>query len=230
MVCSKCGNTIPEGAVLCEQCSVQPGHRPRPGQKAYVSPEGIIHSTDGKYRWVYEENRWKDPYVLTALAGRLAGIGAGIGLVLLLFRLSEGTASAILSGLPLMLGLAACGALVGLACHAGSALLQGGSCCTLYTMDETMVSRQQVDGRADKQKVVRVVSEWVGGQSYPELTFKKAEQARFDDVRSIRPNRKRSCIRLGGAYACDLIRAEPQQMDFLLEHLNVYCPQASVKE
>jgi len=230
MVCSKCGKPIADGADMCGQCGGQSAHRPRPGQKAYVSPEGIIHSTDGKYRWVHEENRWKDRCAMAVSAGRLAGIGAGIGLVILLFRLNEGLASAVLSGIPLMLGLALGGAFLAMAAYVVGALLQGGSCCTLYTMDEVSVSRQQVNGRADKQKVVRVVSEWVGGQSYPELTFKKAEQARFEEVRSIRMDRKRSCIRLGGTYACDKLWAEPQQVDFLLECLKRHCPQAKIKE
>lgn len=188
-------------------------HPSRPDKKASISPEGIILGVDGKYRWVYEAERCKHPAVLFALMALAGALSAAIGACF-------GPASYLLSY------WAAGGALLFLIIYAGDLLVNGKTCCTLYTMDETSINSQQVEGRLDKEAVAHAFLVWVGGQSQPALRFKDPYQLSFNTVKRIAADPKRNRIRMGGM----LIRTEPQQFQVILQHLTQHCPQATLRQ
>lgn len=190
--------------------------RVRPGGTAYVSPEGIVHSTDGKYRWVYEVDRWTDGAQWAAGVGKYALIGAVLGVLTLLLKVEGGW----LTALTVFAGLTALGPVL----HGLDILTGGRSKCILFTMDEAMVSRQQVKGRADKDKVARTVAAWVGGQSNPALQFEPAVETALSGVRSIVAHRARGQFRLSSTSGRNCIRVEGAQFDFVLEQLKQFCP------
>lgn len=188
----------------------------RPGGTAYVSPEGIVHSTDGKYRWVYQLNRWTDRSQWLDGVKWYGIAGAVLGVLSLLWKVEGGVGTAI----GLFLALTALGVVL-----YGLELLTGGKTkCLLFTMDEEMVSCQQVKGKADKDKVLHTVSVWVGGQSNPSLQFEKYVETAFFGVRSIVADRARGQFRLSGKSGRICIRVEGAQFDFVLEQMNKTCP------
>lgn len=197
--------------------SFSPSHPSRPDKKASISPEGIILGVDGKYRWVYETDRRKRPAVLFALTALAGALSAAIG-------------ACFVSLSYLLLGWAAVGALLFLMAYAGDLLVNGKTCCTLYTMDESSINSRQVEGRLDKDAVVHAFLVWVGGQSQPALRFKDPSQLSFNTVKRIAANPKRSLIRMGGTLDTFLIRAEPQQFQVVLHHLVRHCPQAKLRQ
>lgn len=188
-------------------------HPSRPDKKASISPEGIILGVDGKYRWVYETQRRKRPAVLFALTVLAGALSAAIGACF-------GPVSYLLSY------WAIGGALLFLMVYAGDLLVNGKTYCTLYTMDETSINSQQVEGRLNKEAVVHAFLVWVGGQSQPALRFKDPYQLSFNCVKRIAADPKRNRIRMGGM----LIRTEPQQFRVVLDHLTRHCPQAKVHQ
>lgn len=190
--------------------------RVRPGGTAYVSPEGIIHSTDGKYRWVYEVDRWIDGAQWAAGVGKYALMGAVLGVLTLLLKVEGGW----LTALTVLVVLTA----LGLVLHGLDILTGGRTKCVLFTLDERMVSRQQVKGKADKEKVAHTVAAWVGGQSNPSLQFERPVETAFSGVRTIVAHRARGQFRLSGASGKNCICVEAAQFDFLLERLKQFCP------
>ena len=188
----------------------------RPGGTAYVSPEGIIHSTDGKYRWVCEIDRWTDCSEWVCDGWKFALAGVVLGVLTLLLKVEGG----VLTAVKVFAVLTALGAVL----HGWSVLTQGRKRCVLFTMDEDMVSRQQVKGKADKEKVAHTVSVWVGGQSNPSLRFETPVETAFSGVRTIVADRARGQFRLSGTSGRNRIRVEDAQFDFVLEQLKQCCP------
>lgn len=204
-------------------------HVARPGQKAYVSPEGIIWSTDGKLRWVCQLNKWADTTKLAAKMKKYVCVGAALGLVFALSDFGDGLNAGLLAALRFLPAFAACGALLALLRYAMDCLSDGGSCCVLFAMDETMVRRQQVKGKADKDAVAHTVAVWAGGQSQPALRFEEPVETSLAGVRCIVADRAHSLLRVKGAAGTNRICVEGEQFDFVLDWLKKHCPQAEIK-
>lgn len=202
--------------------SAQNVSRPRPGQTACVSPEGIIYCTDGKFRWVYEIDQRRHPTLFLSLLWKLMAVGVIIGLLLLPMRMGS---HGLLSGLLLTLFLAAAGAVVSAAIFAFRLLKSGPFQCLLFTADEVMVSRQLVKGRMTKEKVSHAIAAWVGGQSQPALRFHDADTCRFDRVSTIRSDQKRHTIRIGTL----TVLAEEAAFPLVLDYFKRSCPEATIK-
>ncbi len=203
--------------------SAQNVTRPRPGSKAYVSPEGIIYCTDGKYRWVYEVDLRKRPSILLSLLWKFMAVGAILGTLLFLFRMSENGIAAIWIGLLLLLGLTAAGALAALVVFAAQILRNGPVRCLLFTADESTVSCQQVKGKTSKEKVAHAIAAWVGGQSQPSLRFYDPHVVHLQAVTSLAPDPRHHLIRAGGLK----IYAEPEQFSLVLDYLKRQCPRVN---
>ena len=199
--------------------------RPRPGGKAQISPEGIIYCTDGKFRWVYEIDQRKRPTLLLPLLWKLMAFGALAGLLILIVRMGNHGHTILLSGLLLTLALMAAGALVSAVVFVFWLLKNGPIQCLLFTADEISVSCQQVKGKTNKEKVVRAIAAWVGGQSQPALRFHDADTCRFDGVSTIRPDHKHHTIRMDGL----TVLTEEAQFPLVLDYFKRQCPEATVK-
>lgn len=202
--------------------SAQNAVRPRPGGKAYVSPEGIIYCTDGNYRWVYEFDQRKRPTLLLSLLWKCMAVGAVAGAVSLLLRLGLNADVGFLSGLLAMLALITAGALVSLVLFAAHILQNGPTQCLLFTAHDDMLSCQQVRGKANKEKVAHAIAAWVGGQSQPSLRFYDPHGVRLDTVTSIAPDPKHNLIRVNGLK----VYAQPEQFPLILNYLKRQCPRA----
>lgn len=202
---------------------------PRPGGKSYVSPEVIIHCTDGKFRWVYELDQRKKPTILLSMLWKLMTVGAIAGVLVTLLRIGTHGITVLWSGLLLALALMAAGALVSLGVFAAHLLQNGPALCLLFTMDADMVSRQQVKGKTDKEKVSHAIAAWVGGQSQPSLRFYAPYVSHFDAVTAIKADSHHHRIRVSGADGSNTVYAEPEQFQLVLDYLCAQCPQAKVK-
>ncbi|MBO5339409.1 MAG: hypothetical protein J6A62_00190 [Oscillospiraceae bacterium] len=204
-------------------------HATCPGQKAHVSPEGIIWSTDGKLRWVCRLNKWADTSKLTAKLKKYFCVGVLLGIVPALSDFGDGLSAGLSAVLRFVPAFAVCGALLVLLRHGMECLSDGGSCCVLVTMDETMIRRQQVKGKADRDAVAHTVAVWAGGQSQPSLRFEEPIESRFDSIKTIVPDRGRNLLRIKSGARVNRICVESEQFDFVLDWLKKHCPQAEIK-
>lgn len=200
-----------------------PGHV-RPGGTSYVSPEGIIYCTDGKLRWVYEIDQRRKPTVLLQLLGKYVGLCAVVGALIMLVQGGTGGAPALLGSLPVVLCLLAAGALLAAVSYATHRLQNGPFVCFVFTTDEGMISRQQVKGKANKEKVTRAFAAWVGGQSQPAVRVCSLREVSFGDVHAVKVQPKKQRIRLRGKKSLT-VHAEAQQFQPVLDYLMEHCPQ-----
>ena len=196
---------------------------PRPGGKAYVSPEGIIHCTDGKFRWVYAFDQRKKPTVLLSMLWKYMILCAIAGAILLTFRIRSNGVAALPAGLAVIAVLVLLGGLVALGFFGAHLLQNGPFVCLLFTMDGEMISCQQVKGKTTPEKVAHAIAAWVGGQSQPSLRFYDPCASRFAGVRTIQSVRARHCIRLRGADGSTAIFADEIQFPLVLEYLQTNC-------
>lgn len=93
--------------------------------------------------------------------------------------------------------------------------------CVLYILDGQSVSAQAVKGKADKERVFDLISQWTGGQSYPSLRFDPPVERKLPYVTDIEPQPDRGRIRLDGGQGRLDLYADPHQLSTilaLLEH------------
>lgn len=206
--------------------SAQNISRPRPGQTAHVSPEGIIYCTDGKFRWVYAIDQRKEPTMLLSMLWKYVILCVIAGAVLLAFRLSSEGMAAIPMGLAVIALLALLGGLVALIFFAFHLLKHGPFRCLVFTADEETVSCQQVKGKMTKEKVAHAIAVWVGGQSQPALRFYDADTCSFERVSTIRALPAKNTIRIGTL----TVLADEAAFPLVLDYFKRQCPEATVKE
>lgn len=103
-----------------------------------------------------------------------------------------------------------------------------GRACTLFTMGENTISRQQVKGRASRDEVIHAFSVWVGGQSQPALRFHPPKQMELPAVRRILvwPDKNRIVLRQGLSRL--LLQTDAAQLEPVLDYLSYHCFRASV--
>lgn len=193
----------------------------RPGGRAYVSPEGIIYGTDGKLRWVYEFDQRKKPTVWLALLWKYVAVAIVVGALFLRLPPDATIFTAIAAQLALI-GVAVAVALIVF----GVRLLENGpKLCLLFTLDENILSCQQVKGKTDKEKVTHAFAQWVGGQSQPSLRVCGLRTVRLDCVKKLVADPERNYIRLRGAKGLNTVFAERQQISIVLDYLKQHCHQ-----
>ena len=197
----------------------------RPGGKSYVSDEGIIYCTDGKLRWVYELDQRKCPTVLLDLLWKYAAIALVVGALFLRLPPQATLGTAVVAELTLV-GAAALAALVVF----GVRLLEHGRfICLVYTLDEQVISCQQIRGKTNKEYVTHAFAVWVGGQSQPAVRTCKLRQTPLACVRSVVAAPARNRLRLRGAKGLRTVFVAPRQLPVVLDCLTRYCPEMSRK-
>ena len=213
--CPQCGAQLPDDARFCGSCgasldSVQePPHpqaytqpvspTPQP-QPQYSAPQpdyaqeadGTVRlCQDGKYRWVYELNMWKN----TAILGTLFKI---FGFILLGIWLLVGVSSGFYDFgqiTLIMLAVFAGICVVGLLSYGIVALIGGGKYCVLFTMDDTGLMHTQLPRQFKKAQVAGWIAMLAGvlagnptamGAGILAAT-RNSLVSNFRNVRSIRP-------------------------------------------
>ena len=88
--------------------------------------------------------------------------------------------------------------------------------CILYILDRDTVSAQYVKGKADKDRVFALISQWTGGQSYPSLRFDPPTQRKLTYITDIESRPDRGFIRLDGGQGKLDLYADARQFDTIL--------------
>lgn len=85
--------------------------------------------------------------------------------------------------------------------------------CILYTMDEQSITAQPVKGKADRERVFRLISKWTGGQSHPSLRFDKPTTLHLRYLTDVVCDPDAGCVRLDGGEGSLLVYADREQLD-----------------
>ena len=190
---------------------------------------------DGKYRWCYEVNLYKNTQILRDL---LLVLGVAFGFVFLLMALLEIGEGASFSNLLqlflVFLGLTALMYLIGVVSYYIWAMVNGGSYCVLFIMDEKSITHQQMPKEVRKSQVLGAITALAGlmaGSATATGTGLLAANSstwrtEFGSVRRIKPIVKRNLIKVNELITKNRIFVPYDDYHFVLDFISQRCPKA----
>ena len=192
----------------------------------------IALCNDGKYRWVYEKSLYKDLSILF-LVFKVLGITVFIIWIMFMVILfcesgTEDLWGATVFNLEMYLVVCA----LGVAGYFLYAAIMGGKYCVVFTMDEKGILHAQHKAQVKKATLLSEITILAGAMAgKPSVVGAGMMAARtemytqFSKVRSIKADRGKHTIRLGG----NEVSARDEDFDFVLGYIESRCPKADVE-
>ncbi|MBQ3889442.1 MAG: hypothetical protein II738_06825 [Clostridia bacterium] len=193
----------------------------------------VTRGADGKYRWVYALNLYKNPSVFWLVWKILFGIILGIFAVVTVADLLRGDVATAAANLPFMLyftlGMTA---LVGLG-YLLYAAMTGGRYVVLFEMDETGVTHRQIPAQAKKAKALGAATALAGmAAGSPTavgvgLNAQRTEMASdFSKVRAVKAYPRRHLIKVNGRFSRNQVYVPAEDFIFVRDYIVSRCPNA----
>lgn len=209
-------------------------------QPVYES-ENITMCTDGKYRWVYELNLYKNPAIIKEV-GRVMLISLVIVLVLISgFQIIDGIGTlaerllfvAELAGILIVILV-----VITILGYLLYSYMMGGTYCALFEMDENGVCNKAQEKHIKKAELISaitVIAGLAGGRPGVVGTGMLASArtsmyTRFDSVKELEILPKQHLIRLNEKLSRNQVYAEDEDFAFVADYLKAHCKYAKVKE
>ena len=208
-------------------------------QSVYES-KNITMCTDGKYRWVYELNLYKNPAIIKEV-----GRGILISLVIVLalifgFEMIDGIGTfaeklqyvAELAGIlfAIMLVITILGYLL-------YSYMMGGTYCALFEMDENGICNKAQEKHIKKAELIGAITVIAGiASGRPGVvgtgmlaSARTSMYTRFDSVKELEILPKQHLIRLNGTLDRNQVYAEEEDFAFVADYIRSRCRNAKVK-
>ncbi len=207
-------------------------------QPVYES-ENITMCTDGKYRWVYELNLYKNPAIIKEV-GRVMFISLVIVLALILgFQMIDGIGTfaeklqfvAELAGIlvAILLVITVLGYLL-------YSYMMGGTYCALFEMDENGVCNKAQEKHIKKAELISaitVIAGLAGGRpgvigTGMLASARSSMYTRFDSVKELEILPKQHLIRLNEKLSRNQVYAEDEDFAFVADYIRLRCRNAKI--
>ena len=208
-------------------------------QSVYES-KNITMCTDGKYRWVYELNLYKNPAIIKEV-----GRGILISLVIVLalifgFEMIDGIGTfaeklqyvAELAGIlfAIMLVITILGYLL-------YSYMMGGTYCALFEMDENGICNKAQEKHIKKAELISAITVIAGiASGRPGVvgtgmlaSARTSMYTRFDSVKELEILPKQHLIRLNEKLCRNQVYAEEEDFAFVADYIRTRCRKAKVK-
>ena len=193
----------------------------------------IQRCPDGKYRWSYEVNLWKNPSILLDLTKVFGIILVGIWfLCVILVPLFKGhlrwhrVVDASTGFLWVVLAVAVL-CLIG---YVVSGIISGGRYAAFFVMDEETVSHQQMKKEVKRSQLIAAINMMMDADSSAPALLAAAQSpfiTPFKKVRKIKALRRRHLIKVDELLTKNRIFVEnPEDYEFVLRYICERCPQA----
>ena len=252
MYCEHCGAPIEEGAKFCGSCGMptvsqttveHPQPQPQPQPAARPAPSNTGEPTarlqlcpDGKYRWSYEVNLWRNPSILLDLLKVFGVIMVGIWLLgNVLVPLFKGhfhwddilhDSTGYIWVVLFMLVLCLIGYVI-------SGIASGGRYAAYFVMDEETVTHQQMSKEVKRTQVIAAINMMVDDDNGSAALLAAAQSpfiTPFRRVRKIKTHRRRHLIKVDELLTKNRIYVEdPEDYEFVLDFISKRCPKAKLK-
>lgn len=193
---------------------------------------------DGKYRWVYELNMFKNPTIILTVAKVLGGVilGMYIFFALILYVFSGdweglwGMTKAMLIALGVLIALLIPAYLI-------VCLINGGKYVVLFEMDGQRITHTQLPRQFKRAQAVSLLAALAGAASgRPGLAgagllaaSKQSSVSEYRLVKNIKPRRGRDLIKVNQSLEKNQIYVKPEYFDFVFNYISARCPQARIK-
>jgi len=256
--CSNCGAPVPDGARFCASCGapVQPAgpapavpnppassEPPSPPEspEPAEAPESVRYNgkevklcTDGKYRWTYPMNMYKNPTIFLTVCKIFGIIGAVMFVLLNMGAILNGEFDSIAGTLKYW-GIAVLVFLViALLSYLIVAAMYHGKYIVRFTMDEEHLLHEQIPAQ---KKNARIIGGALAGAGVLKGSPGRVGQGAmvaahtslssdFSRVRSIKAYRGRSTIKVNERFSKNQVYTTREDFDFVLSFIRAHCPNA----
>ena len=247
--CTNCGQQIAPGYKFCTACGhpidvknmtplavkVTGKKRKRRTYDNEVLKQGVTLCDDGKYRWIYALNMWKNPTILFLVYKIFFWIFVGIWLMVILLswkhihwddwdKLWDDT-------WPTLVFFAFFNVLLFVS-YSIVAAMYGGKYTVLFTMDENGVTHEQIAEQAKKARKLGMLTAAVGagrgnlsmiglGINVANRTSMSSE---FKIVRSVKAYKRLNVIKIREILSNNQVYARDEDFDFVYNYIKDHCP------
>ncbi len=245
--CTNCGQPLTPGQKFCTKCgqainplevTITGKKRKRRSYDNEVLKQGVTLCDDGKYRWIYALNMWKNPTIFFLVYKIFFWIFMGISLMVTLMswkhihwddwdKLWDDTwpALALFAFFNLLLVLS----------YSIVAAMYGGKYIVLFTMDENGVTHEQIAEQAKKAKKLGALTAAVGaGRGNLSMmglgihtAARTSMSSDFSIVRSVKPYKRRNVIKVREILSNNQVYARDEDFDFVYNYIKEHCPRVS---
>lgn len=254
MYCENCGAPIEQGAKFCGCCGKptatqttverpqpQPQSQPQPAARPAPSNAGeptarVQLCPDGKYRWSYEVNLWKNPSILLDLVKVFGIILVGIWfLSVILVPLFDGHLRwhRVVDSSTGFLWVVLAVAVLCLIGYVISGIASGGRYAAYFVMDEETVTHQQMAKDVKRTQVIAAINMMVDDDMGSAAILAAAQSpfiTPYRRVRKIKTHRRRHLIKVDELLTKNRIYVEdPEDYEFVLRYITERCPKARKK-
>lgn len=198
-----------------------------------VLKQGVTLCDDGKYRWIYAMNMWKNPTILFLILKIFYGIFAVGGVLLVIMSLTQPAYEGKLwENLGYFLIFVAFFTVLILIAYSIVAAMYGGKYIILFTMDEQGITHEQVKEQARKARKLGALTAAVGagrgslsmmglGASVAARTSMSSD---FSMVRSVKAYKWRNVIKIREILSNNQVYARDEDFDFVYNYIREHCP------
>lgn len=196
---------------------------------------GVTLCDDGKYRWIYPFNMWKNPTILILVYKIFFWLFIGLGIFIMILNwehihwdnwelLWEDTwPFLVFFGVFLVL------VFLGYAIVAG---MYGGKYTILFTMDEHGVNHEQIPEQAKKAQKLGAITALAGAAAgRPGIVgmgintaARTSMYSTFADVRSVKRGRWGNVIKIREILSNNQIYARDEDYEFVYNYIREHCP------
>ena len=195
---------------------------------------GIQLCPDGKYRWAYEVNMYKNPTILYAIMSLF--LGTYLVCLVLFTVINFFSDEDILITILMVTGIFVGIAILAIPAYLLVASMMGGTYAALFVMDENGIEHHQMPKKVKKLQLINTIGGWIGAAkgdlSMVGLSlFSSGVQVTktdFKNVHSIKTAPRRNLIKLTEAwYSWNHIYVDDHDYDWVCQYIKDHCPTAS---
>ena len=251
LFCSKCGANQPAAEESAQPAVPAPSPQPALPVQAepdnprrekiagadssdpYVS-KNVLLCTDGKYRWVYEMNLFKDLWVFWTILKIFGGIIlAGMVIFLIVELFGDHNYADVLKMGGIMAGIFLGLSILGYLLYAA---MMGGKYCVIFTMDEKGVLHEQQAKQAKKAPLIGDLLVLAGAVTGNLTTVgigmthgnRNAMYTAFSGTKKLTGIRRKNTIVLREGLSNNRVWCEDADFDFVWNYIKAHCERAVI--
>jgi len=230
------GETVPEVT------GNKPGKRSKREKPVNVDADdphaskNVVLCMDGKYRWVYEMNLFKDFWLLGLLFKIFGGIIAGMVLIFFIIELfGDHHYNFVLQMLGILCGIFLVLIILGYLIYAA---VMGGKYCVIYTMDDAGILSEQQPKQAKKANIIADLLVLAGALSGNMTTVgiglssarKTSMYSSFKGVKKLKGVANKGLIKMDARLNHDRTYCEQEDFNFVWNYVKSRCEGAQITE